>query len=39
MTTIGTDIHWKMPWVPLEQPINLVMYNGSGNGTREAVGQ
>jgi hypothetical protein len=33
---IATEIHEKMPWVPREQPIYLVMDNTGGHGTRAA---
>jgi len=34
MPIIGAEIHQRIPWFPLEQPIYLIM-----DGTREAVGQ
>jgi hypothetical protein len=37
--TIGAEIHQKMPWVPQEQPIYLIMDNAGGHGRREAVDQ
>jgi len=33
---IATEIHEKMPWVPREQPIYLVMDNTGGHVTRAA---
>jgi hypothetical protein len=39
MPTIGAEIHHRMPWVPLQEPIYLIMDNAGGHGTREAVDQ
>ncbi len=33
---IAAEIHEKMPWIPIEQPIYLVMDNAGGHGTRAA---
>jgi hypothetical protein len=33
---VGAEIHQKMPWVPREQPIYLVMDNAGGHGTWQA---
>jgi hypothetical protein len=30
---IAAEIHEKMPWIPMEQPIYLVMENAGGHGT------
>ncbi len=39
MPTIGAEIHHRMPWVPLQEPIYLVLDNAGGHWTRGAVDQ
>lgn len=37
MLAIGEKIRSKMPWVPPEKPIYLVMDNAGGHGTKDAI--
>ncbi len=39
MPLIGMAIRDKMPWVPQDKTIYLVMDNAGGHGTEEAIGQ
>jgi len=37
MPTIGAQIRDRMPWIPLETPIHLILDNAGGHGTRAAI--
>jgi hypothetical protein len=39
MSLIGIATRDKMPWVPQDETIYLVMDNAGGHGTEEAIGQ
>jgi hypothetical protein len=37
MPTIGAQIRQRMPWIPQETPIYLILDNAGGHGTRAAI--
>jgi hypothetical protein len=39
MPLVGIAIREKMPWVPQDETIYLVMDNAGGHGTEEAIGE
>jgi hypothetical protein len=39
MPTIGAEINWKMSWVDHDQPIDLILDNAGGHGTRQAINE
>ncbi len=39
MPAIGAEIRQKMPWIPPDQPIYLILDNAGGHGTRQAINE
>jgi len=37
MPAIGAEIRQKMPWIPRDQPIYLILDNAGGHGTRKQL--
>ncbi len=39
MPAIRAEIRQKMPWIPRDQPIYLILDNAGGHGTRQAINE